>query len=126
MSDYPTGYPVALPPNSCPDVKPVDDESVQQAALRHSVPDFTPVFEGDLLELARPCLRHVDLEVDIVMANDDFDDAWFAAGDVELAADTIGFGDGDELYLPEPRRVRIPVTIGVAFAALAVVLFIAT
>jgi len=126
MRDYPTGYPVALPPNSCPGVKPVDDESVQQAALRHSVPDFTPVFEGDLLELARPCLRHAELEVDIVMMSNDLDDAWFAAGDAELAADTIGFGDVDELYLPEPRRVRMPVALGVAFAALAVVLFIAT
>lgn len=108
---------------------------MQVVPTRSSVPDFTPVFEpqvapaltGELLELSRPCLRHVELEVDITRVDPELDlDPWFVAHDAELpeAADAV--------YLPAvsslPSRLAqlAPIAVGVAVAAtsLALVVFV--
>lgn len=68
--------------------------------------DWDPEFD----EISRPCLRHTELEVEIVMDAQD-EDAWFAAGTSEHALQTIALAC-DDAYLPEERSLKKPLLIG--------------
>ena len=89
------------------------------AALK-LVPAYEP---DDFAELERPCLRHLDLEVELQLDDGELqlDDPWFASGELEVsrARDLISLDNvaiDDEVYLPEPRSHRVSIAIGVGLA----------
>jgi hypothetical protein len=49
-------------------------------------------------EISRPCLRRLELEVEISI--EDHDDDWFARGTSEHALQAIAL-DGDDYYVPD-------------------------
>ncbi len=89
----------------------------------HAALDMAPAFDDGFAELWRPCLRHVELEVDMELVDPELADPWFANGEtVERAVALISLGDDE--YLPEPRSYRLPIAVGVGIAAAAAALLV--
>jgi hypothetical protein len=75
-------------------------------------------WDTDFNEISRPCLRRVELEVEMSL---DDDDDWFARGTSEHALQTLAL-DADDLYPPDARaRFPVPIMIGVGVAFVATV-----
>jgi hypothetical protein len=97
---------------------------MQAAALEARYAEQVETLEPEISRQRK--LQAGDLRPSRHVLDQHLEDAWFSRGETELAVQIVSIDRDptDEVYLPEPRSYRVPITVGVMFASVVTALLV--